>query len=171
MLCTQDLDFSDTRTQIAPAPLEDSTDNLLAQISTQDLDFSIALTQTIPEHKASSFDSHENTIESDSDEPHAAPEPGSEIFEYDDEVTEEDLEDLSSGLMQAVPNPATQSFDFSENVTEEDLEDLVLEFELESTGQSHHTSPVQQESLEEAQLAAECEAFDFSTQDLRELES
>ena len=115
-LSTQDLDISDILTQAIPTPPppeeeeeeEEDTSTLLAQISTQDLDFSDQLTQA-------------RTGSSD----------------FDDDLTEEDLEDLA----------------------------LEVEMELQSTRESNESQ------CQEAQLAAEEDGFELSTQDLRELES
>ncbi len=168
LICTQDLDFSGGFTQAMPVIMEESsnTASLLAHISTQDLDFSGDSTQVTPNAATSSFESSSVNSSTELDT-EAVPSPATtESFDFDEDVTEGDLQPT-----QAVPAKATESFDFSEDVTEEDLEELVLEFELESTGHSYHKSPVRQESVEEARLGAECDAFDLSTQDLRELES
>ncbi|KAK3170184.1 hypothetical protein OEA41_009570 [Lepraria neglecta] len=111
-LSTEDLDISDILTQATPPPPEEEeeedTSTLLAQISTQDLDFSEQLTQA-----------------------------------------------------------RTGSSDFDDGLTEEDLEDLALEVEMElqSTQESNESQ------CREAQLAAEEDGFELSTQDLQELES
>lgn len=165
MLCTQDLDFSGILTQVAPLILKQDTDDLLAQISTQDLDFSGALTQAVPLPKPEDFDPDEDSTE-DLEELQEASKTATECYGYDEDMTDEEFEQL-----HAESSAGMDIFEIDDEVTEEDLEDLVLEFELESTCQSHYTSSIKQESVEEAHFAAECDAFDFSTQDLLELES
>lgn len=90
LISTQDLEFPPNPSQSPPHILTDEsteTNSLLAHLSTQDLDFSIDPTQ--------------------------AP---------------------------SIPQATTSDFD--EDLTEEDLEDFVLEFEFESEGKSRTTSPV-----------------------------
>ncbi|KAK4691891.1 hypothetical protein P7C71_g5210, partial [Lecanoromycetidae sp. Uapishka_2] len=168
LLCTQDLDFSNDLTQTTPLIPNDDTTTLLAQISTEDLDFSTILTQATPRNNAESL-----TSSFDLEKVQPIPNLDIDVFESDGDTTEEDPDDLSTPFTPTIPAPApaTESFEFDPDVTESDLEDLVLEFELESTAHSSHhtTTSARQESVEEAQIAAECEAFDFSTQELREL--
>ena len=112
-ISTQDLDFSDELTQplphiLSPDTAGDQTHHLLAQISTQDLDF---------------FSS------------------GS---------------DLTQMPPPAAP-PEISSSDFDEDLTEEDLEDIVLEFERESTTKSESSklTPKKEEEEEEEKVAVE----------------
>lgn len=94
LISTQDLDFSGDLTQAAPHVPHENADTLLAQISTQDLDFSLELTQAAP--KARSFSS-----------------------------------------------------EFDEDLTEEDLEDVALEIEREATAKSRTTTPQPQRTSSE----------------------
>lgn len=94
LICTQDLDFSGIFTQVVHAVVNEEASSLLDQLSTQDLDFSGEMTQ-------------------------------------------------------APPHVEEESSDFDEDLTEEDLEDIVLDFELESPIKSESITPGKQDVAQE----------------------
>ena len=124
-----------------PKPSNDDASALLNFLSTQDLDISDILTQATPP---------------------PPPEEGEDTSALLAQISTQDL-DFPDRLTQA----RTGSSDFDDDLMEEDLEDLALEVEMElqSTRESNESQ------CQEAQLVAEEDGFELSTQDLRELES
>ena len=127
-------------TKFIPKPSNDDASALLNFLSTQDLDISDILTQAIPPSEEE--EQVTSTLVA--------------------QISTQDL-DFSDQLTQA----RTGSSDFDDDLTEEDLEDLALEVEMELQS----TREPNELQCQEAQLAAEEDGFELSTQDLRELES
>ena len=134
-----------------PTVANDDTSTLLNLLSTQDLDFSDPPTQ-IPAPR---------TFASQDDTSFLLLQISTQDLDFSTELE----------LTQAIPIPAPRiaSSDFDDDdLTEEDLGDLALELDMDI--QSSRES--RESQCQEAQLAAEeSDAFQFSTQDLRELGS
>ncbi|KAF6226164.1 hypothetical protein HO133_009030 [Letharia lupina] len=148
---------------LEPAAADEDAADLLAFISTQDLDFSGELTQIGP--PAPQEEPHDETEADDEDFPDD---------ELEDIVLEFELESSVKSSNATTPNDQepkpdllTQSDGSGSHYDSDDADDAELQAGLQLVFRDYE----KERQCQEAQRAAECDAFDLSTQDLRELES